>query len=247
MKTILQLLAENVISPSDNTYLRNSFDKFNDSLFDGKLPKNIPITFVPLKKGSIGRCVVGISGAWFRPTIKPGTIKIEISNRQQYDSNVLDGLIVHEMIHAFLFTQNDTKTEHGGAFLTKLKELEAKGNIRIPIDHDPHSTAPTPNQKPVGLLMANIKGKNNFALISKDVLTPNVVERMHQEYSKWKTSGGSPKLLSAKLILCRTNLSDDLDPIENIDLTRLIPSIKLSKFESNRTVANETISTFWEI
>ena len=104
------------------------YNHWNQVVFDGKLPA------VPVKWGRSKRW-----GGICRGTIDrmnhTGTVRvIEVSDFIVDDPKVIDGIILHEMIHAYMYLQG--KGGHGWEFGMLRREFSTKAGMEIPATED---------------------------------------------------------------------------------------------------------------
>lgn len=133
MKKYIQFINENINIQSDQV-LRDLYNKFNILYFNSELPDTLTIKWVRSKRcGGVVRCT-------YNSRTKT-VLSIEylcISNYRPLTDEKLNGLMLHEMIHVFLFHKNIVHTSgldktHGIEFKEKLKELEQTSGIVIPL------------------------------------------------------------------------------------------------------------------
>ena len=108
-------------------------DKLNEEAFDGEIQKNFPIRYGSLK-AKYGVCyskiqmIGGIEkAAW--------VVELVITNFYKMDEEKTTGILLHEMIHAFMTQHGYAREGHGSIFMDKLNELKKKG-YNIPIAED---------------------------------------------------------------------------------------------------------------
>lgn len=105
--------------------LGKAYQEINQRYFDSRLPK-IPVLW-ETRLGEVGPLIVTdftLDGLWvhvrddvfilLNPELKPGPRKLK-------------GVLCHEMVHEYLFTVGDTKTNHGPAFQGILHRLLEEG------------------------------------------------------------------------------------------------------------------------
>jgi len=105
------------------------FDEINSKVFNGELPK-VPILLRPLRT-STGYA----SATRNRMTGKVTPDKIVISNYFKRNEDEMKGILAHEMIHLFHFTEGlflSNKSSHGIHFDAKAKHAEKILGIKIP-------------------------------------------------------------------------------------------------------------------
>lgn len=156
------------IDPKQYNILR-LYKELNQRYFGNKLPNDVSVTFGKVPKGVIGLTTAnGIKRGVLTKEYVPGSGKITISPRP-YDEQKLKGILLHEMIHLELLAlSNDFKTNHEGLFLTKLRELQTRSGINIPLTHkaDNEELQNLP-QKEAGIMLLYKKdGSIKFSLFS---------------------------------------------------------------------------------
>lgn len=127
------------------------YREFNRKYFGGKLPSNLPITLKPLK-GRSGSCKFTLAAVAphtiatlrevnrYRPvTPDMGRVTltaIDLSNLMRYDEVDFDGILLHEMVHAFIAIMGWPFDNHGREFLEEARHVQKASGIKIPITHD---------------------------------------------------------------------------------------------------------------
>lgn len=122
------------------------YNEFNRAYFGGELP-DIPVVFKK-SKGAGGHANIStiksirpndVAIRRFKPnhgiTGRPETMYIAINNIIQRSPEAYDGILLHEMIHIWQFTQGiyyAADGQHGASFMKKLRELEQQFGIKIP-------------------------------------------------------------------------------------------------------------------
>ena len=114
--------------------LKNDFKEFNKTLFKSELPQ-VKLTLSPNKKD-------GYSG-WLKVVyndknnLDDFTIK-DLMVSSIYKTDSIKGLLIHEMIHLYLayngFHEGINCELHGKEFNTKLREVQSKTDIKIPLN-----------------------------------------------------------------------------------------------------------------
>lgn len=123
----------------DEYHLQSKFSHFNNLLFDGKLPD------IPLKWSNRR---TGVMGGVCRATVDTKTHKVDVKEieisslwREAGTEEEIDGLLIHEMIHAWCFlnisyTVLRIAGGHGTFFMTKREECQSKTPIPIPVSEE---------------------------------------------------------------------------------------------------------------
>ena len=117
------VLNESTINFSDYD-LGKKFDHYNTTLFNGEIPK-IPVYWAKLKgvggitvakveKPSNGR---GGYNRYHGVTLIEGSLEIKISNILKRSEDDLNGIIIHEMIHAYFISKHMFDVNHGYKFV----------------------------------------------------------------------------------------------------------------------------------
>lgn len=127
------------------------YREFNRKYFGGKLPADLPITLKPLK-GRSGSCKFTLAAIAphtiatlqevnrYRPVdanMGRVTLKgIDLSSLMRYDEGDFDGILLHEMVHAYLAITGWPFETHGREFLEEARHVQAESGVRIPLTHD---------------------------------------------------------------------------------------------------------------
>lgn len=109
------------------------FTRFNDLLFDSRLP------LIPIEINSSRKAM----GMFVFPTICPGPhsnhvsrCRLKISNRFDLPSNQLEDIIIHEMIHYYLWvTDVSDNAPHGYAFRKIMNRINRTHGRAISVSH----------------------------------------------------------------------------------------------------------------
>ena len=135
MKKFREFLAEERVD--FRTYnLRRLYDELNRKYWDSALPADIEIGFKALRKGLSGLCQAeNMRNPMRRKVYNPGSGKIWIS-KKFFEMDKLKAILMHEMIHLYLFVNDDFDTAHGKAFLDLKREKEKLLGIDIPVTDD---------------------------------------------------------------------------------------------------------------
>lgn len=148
------------------------FDAFNAVLFDGQLPK-IPIQFYNLKTAG-GVCKARRVRA--TQQLVPGSLLIQLSSRYLRTPDQFDGVLVHEMIHAYMYVTGHMDENHGRLFQAKLTELQSRVKFTIPLTDDTKDLD-LKDSKPKTYVVLVLppttpvdQGRRSYALLSDSVL-----------------------------------------------------------------------------
>jgi hypothetical protein len=129
------VLTETMI-PSDDmsAYLENRYHYYNQTLFNHQLP-DVPIIVKP-RKGFSGSASGKVTVKDGVRTLVPNSMSIKICNLYVRDETELDGILIHEMIHIFMFVKGLFKETHGSNFMAVLNKLQSTVDFKIPLtDH----------------------------------------------------------------------------------------------------------------
>ena len=155
-----------MITDFNNFKLKDLYNEYNTKYFDSALP-DIPVVYKRLKDVGGKALATRITVNTHMPDWYPGKYKIEtidgiyISNYRTYKGTELETILLHEMIHIYLYTKNIVNTNglsksHGDEFLEKVKDIEKKSGLTIPLSDDRVEIA------------EHIKSKNYDVVILKD-------------------------------------------------------------------------------
>lgn len=114
-------------------FIERKFKEYNDLMFEGKLQ------LLPFKLSSartfLGqvRCIrkKNPDGTWHY-----SDFQFIISNKVDYDENVVEDTIIHEMIHYWIFSnQMQDNAPHGKLFVSKMQEINRRFDRSLTIVH----------------------------------------------------------------------------------------------------------------
>ncbi len=212
--------------------IKKEFKKFNDDLFDGKLPT--------IKMRTAKKSQNGYAG-WLKTyywTNKNGDVlryaHKELMVTSEYDNESTQGLLIHEMIHLWLnengLYEDYNVKYHGKEFMAKLKELQQKTAITIPSDEGnlewfekTKKRAVPENTKEYGVIVMWYKSYDAYMIYVADVdviknKEPYIIELMEQ----------------------KINMNTNVD----IEIYVGTSSHKdLSKYKKNRAISDKKFST----
>ena len=121
------LITEKVMPQLD---LLDSYNSLNKLYFQGELPNNFPIVWYKNKRlgGEVGLQVLKRT----KEVVKINHLKI--SNTLKRSNEDIISILLHEMIHVWVAHKklNDYGVMHGSIFMSKLKELNTRYNLKIP-------------------------------------------------------------------------------------------------------------------
>jgi len=207
------------INNKDNSVLIELYNNFNNKYFNNKLPTDLEIKWFRSKNSA------GVAKAKFikkRHKLDITEIDgISISNFRPLSKNKLNGLMLHEMIHIYLYTKNVVYTSgrdkvHGYEFLDKLKELQKQANFEIPLTEYSMEISDDIKSKTFDVLFY-IDNKIAFSVYSKDYLIKNkdnLIKKWEYTLEQRRKRGENVKMLvyqsNDKYLLnykCKRNLN----------------------------------------
>lgn len=114
-------------------YIERKFKEYNDLMFDGKL-QLLPIKLSSARTflGQV-RCIrkKNPDGTWHY-----SDFQFIISNKVDYDENVVEDTIIHEMIHYWIFSnQMQDNAPHGKLFVAKMHEINRRFDRSLTVVH----------------------------------------------------------------------------------------------------------------
>lgn len=123
--------------------LQARYSHFNELLFNGRLPL-IPLRFGALKgAGGVCKASVTVPAKYAKqPTVVrkrfaklvPDSVNIVISKTYQRSQQAMDAILVHEMIHAYIFLiEGDLYEQHGSLFLSHIKRCNGILGWDVPL------------------------------------------------------------------------------------------------------------------
>lgn len=209
MKKYKEFINEN-INIKSNQVLRDLYNKFNALYFNSELPDSLEIKWIASKKKG------GVVHATYNPRTKHviSIVDLCISNYRPLTDDKLNGLMLHEMIHVYLFHVNILTTSgldktHGVEFESKRIELEKLSGFIIPLVEDSMEIADHINEKTFDVLFYVVGGQILMSVFNKDYLLENkesVIKRFEYTLSQKR------KLYSiAKIIVIRSSERDLLN------------------------------------
>ena len=136
-------VGEAVIDTFSKFDLRKKFDEFNNRYFDGKIPSDIKLKFKKFKgaTGVTRAKVSNIVGGRRRKYIKQENavitgLSITMSTLIRFDEAEFDKFFLHEMIHAYLFTNGWPYDNHDIEFKDMARDVGQKAGLVIPLTHE---------------------------------------------------------------------------------------------------------------
>ena len=118
------LVNPRLLTPS----LKSRYHKFNIELFNNKLPE-IPVEFKALKKTVRGEAIVRYNKK--TNEIVTGSLMIYITPTIKMNDSILNGILVHEMIHVYEYVTGRLHRGHDSFFSAKVDELQKKVDFNI--------------------------------------------------------------------------------------------------------------------
>jgi hypothetical protein len=192
-------LFEEAVSHKDYD-LAAKFDHFNKLCFDGQLP-HIPIRWGTLKHvGGYCGCETSLPKEFAKQpklvqrlhtTMTPGTLHIVIDTKYVRSEEQIDGLLVHEMIHAWLFCAGDLFHTHYGSFLAKLRDCESRSGMSIPLSEKMDEIVYSDHvdlNKTIYVLVRSGNGHEGFAIINGATFQ-KLDMAFQQEWAEYKYPG----------------------------------------------------------
>ena len=114
-------------------YVEKKFMEFNVRMFGGRLP--LPPVVLSNAKTFLGQCVAKVET---QPDglRRYSNIELKISTRTDYPQALIDDVIIHEMIHYFIFYHNlhDTSA-HGTIFKSLMRSINENYGRNITVSH----------------------------------------------------------------------------------------------------------------
>lgn len=160
--------------------LKIKFDHYNTLLFNDEI-QSVELRWSALK--SVGGCCEYRFLRGNNPRNKfdgakliPNSMRITISNLFERSEEEFDGILIHEMIHAYIATNNDFKETHGLKFKRILKECQKKVGFNIPLtDSFKELELADKSLREVGVMIFQEKrGYYRFAIMDHNALKLNV-------------------------------------------------------------------------
>lgn len=112
-------------------FLEVSFDRFNDSIFSGRLPR--PLMHVSSARSFMGQFKVERHTARI---IKDEIYHLTLSDRYELEENVLEDIVIHEMIHFFIhYSGIKDSSSHGPQFRKMMNEINRRFGRHITVSH----------------------------------------------------------------------------------------------------------------
>jgi hypothetical protein len=134
--------------PQTPEFIKSRFNYWNSKVFNSEIPDDTVLSFARLPRRTTGTTRVNfdipagmgekklqrISGYEKLVKLIP-PIVIKINNSTRLKPETFDGILIHEMIHANLYSKGFVFHGHEEMFMKALKEAESKAGMKIPIGH----------------------------------------------------------------------------------------------------------------
>ena len=115
------------------SFLRQKFNEYNVKFFAGEL-REIPIEIRNLGR-KLGHFAVTYHRNFFHKSV--GAIKIGLSDRYDLEQDVVEDVLLHEMIHYYLWTKNIADNRvHGENFRKIMMRINREGGRHITVTHN---------------------------------------------------------------------------------------------------------------
>lgn len=172
MRSFRTFLTEEVA----NYNLQSRFQHFNQVLFNGSIPADTTVGWGRLKVGVSGvtKCMVsrdifGMGAKRVRP------ISITICDLYKSHAERLDGILIHEMIHAHFQAAGEFSENHGSKFVALATKFRAHLNITVPLTDNTDALE----------LNDNVKNQRIVAIIRPDGAVAFITEKsfLQRQYS----------------------------------------------------------------
>lgn len=224
--------------------VRQLYKEYNAKYFNGECPPGLPIVEVR-SKGILASVRARVKFVHFRGESKvpPENITqqdMTFSPAYRYTDEQLKALLLHEMIHSWLFTKGIVYTlgdkMHGREFIEKLKEVESASGITIPRTEmaDEFDFAMT-DQVAYGVYMRYSGSKEAIFRIAKGLIDKPDLESFVKRSAEsnngneawvFQTTGSAkmydlPASRSIKGIKWRAASAQVMDELLSSDLTKL--------------------------
>jgi hypothetical protein len=179
VQELLEMARELTAASKPN--IKGLYRKYNRSVFGGELPDDLPILW--FKSKSVGGTC---SGYWRRDGTSEAT-KIKISEYIAGDEDVVIGVLLHEMVHAYCLEKRLDKG-HGSIFNSLRRKFGSKAGVDIPrkesIDH--FEVPEDVQTKPMGVIVVDSptgKGIATFGIKFFKSSLHRIVEKL-EKYAK---------------------------------------------------------------
>lgn len=171
------------ITESVDYDLKAKYNTFNKAYFDGMLP-DIPVEWAKMKRaGGVAKASIirngpapdprmvrlGRISKYHNAAIKPGSLKIQMSDLFKRSEEGLDGILLHEMIHIYFFVTGKFEENHGVGFNSMRRKISQISGINVPRTDSKEGLELSDDKvlTPYGVILTyNYEGKAIFSLIS---------------------------------------------------------------------------------
>jgi len=175
MKNFLEFLSEDRID-FKTFNLKALYSLLNSKYFNGALPEDLPVAFKKMKRRGGEAQAMSIRDTAGRKIYKQGTAKIFIAARF-FEQDKLTAILLHEMIHVYLFINGDFVTSHGGEFERMRRDLSHKSGIEIPVtEDDAHEDEFPDDDKSYGFLIFIYAKRVDCVIIPEKLALSNGLE-----------------------------------------------------------------------
>ncbi|NPD80626.1 sprT domain-containing protein [Prevotella sp. PINT] len=112
-------------------YIEGKFNEYNGLIFNGELPA-IPIKLSKAKT-SLGQLAFKRRRTWYGRTVY-SDFRLRVSTHFDLPENELEDIIIHEMIHYYIFVNRlKDKSAHGPLFRQMMKDINTRYGRNISI------------------------------------------------------------------------------------------------------------------
>lgn len=112
-------------------YIEGKFNEYNGLIFNGELPA-IPIKLSKAKT-SLGQLAFKRRRTWYGRTVY-SDFRLRVSTHFDLPENELEDIIIHEMIHYYIFVNRlKDKSAHGSLFRQMMKDINTRYGRNISI------------------------------------------------------------------------------------------------------------------
>lgn len=208
-------------------YIEERYRAFRDQFFGGdagNLPERMPIGYSDTIK-ALGHCMARISNAMGTQTVR--ACEIKLSDAYDFTPKKLDEVLIHEMIHAYLFHSKDpldVKASHGPRFQAWCNKINAMSNYHITTANDTPMTLNhgmanrIANDGTVILVAKDVKnGESALIRVDEKNLTwaiPRAEEWTGKQVTPYACSDSNFK---KRFTICKTRLTALMTPNSTVD------------------------------
>lgn len=180
-------LTEAKSRPTPDYDLRAKYLAFNDRLFGGRLPTDLPIEwFASAKVGGVVTYSIDRVGPethrslirldprrkYDNARLRPGTMRMRISTVYKRSEQGLDAILIHEMIHVCMVVDGHIGENHGPRFVAMVEKLSKVVGFAIPLEDTVTGLDLADDTiKPIGVLVAVRKdGRESYCIGTEKVM-----------------------------------------------------------------------------